>query len=215
MILWLYEKFRHHCIFLISLIFCNSDEDLFIIQSCSSYFNGFSHSHRLLYILIIRTSTRSADKQVHRRRGGFGVLHSRIRLGVHRPSVRVSVCLSICPCCMSSVLLDIGQQYAILLWWSFLIVRLRYEWGMENSGPRIDVFILWYLSLLLLGEILSVMQELPFGERSAKHILFHIFKQIVNYKKQDSTKGEVRCIHISGLILISFSSMSWNSKYWS
>ena len=95
MILWLYEKFRHHCIFLISLIFCNSDEDLFIIQSCSSYFNGFSHSHRLLYILIIRTSTRSADKQVHRRRGGFGVLHSRIRLGVHRPSVRVSVCLSV------------------------------------------------------------------------------------------------------------------------
>ena len=43
------------------------------------------------------------------------------------------------------------------------------------------------------GEILSVMQELPFGERSAKHILFHIFKQIVNYKKQDSSKGEVRC----------------------
>jgi hypothetical protein len=36
------------------------------------------------------------------------------------------------------------------------------------------------------------MQELPFGERSAKHILFHIFKQIVNYKKQDNTKGEVR-----------------------
>ena len=36
------------------------------------------------------------------------------------------------------------------------------------------------------------MQELPFGERSAKHILFHIFKQIVNYKKQDSSKGEVR-----------------------
>ena len=35
------------------------------------------------------------------------------------------------------------------------------------------------------------MQELPFGERSAKHILFHIFKQIVNYKKQDSSKGEV------------------------
>ena len=40
------------------------------------------------------------------------------------------------------------------------------------------------------GEILGVMGDLPFGERSAKHILFHIFKQIVNYKKQDSTKGE-------------------------
>ena len=40
------------------------------------------------------------------------------------------------------------------------------------------------------GEILGVMGDLPFGERSAKHILFHIFKQIVNYKKQDSSKGE-------------------------
>jgi hypothetical protein len=36
------------------------------------------------------------------------------------------------------------------------------------------------------------MQELPFGERSAKHILFYIFKQIVNYKKQDSSKTDVR-----------------------
>ena len=41
------------------------------------------------------------------------------------------------------------------------------------------------------------MQELPFGERSAKHILFHIFKQIVNYKKQDSSKGEVRVKSLS------------------
>jgi hypothetical protein len=31
------------------------------------------------------------------------------------------------------------------------------------------------------------MQDLPYGERSAKHILYHIFKQIVNWKKQDST----------------------------
>ena len=38
------------------------------------------------------------------------------------------------------------------------------------------------------------MQELPFGERSAKHILFYIFKQIVNYKKQDSSKTDVRFI---------------------
>ena len=52
------------------------------------------------------------------------------------------------------------------------------------------------MTLHLLGEILSVMQELPFGERSAKHILFHIFKQIVNYKKQDSSKGEVGCVII-------------------
>ena len=52
-------------------------------------------------------------------------------------------------------------------------------------------FLFFYPNTFL-GEILSVMQELPFGERSAKHILFHIFKQIVNYKKQDNTKGEVR-----------------------
>ena len=35
------------------------------------------------------------------------------------------------------------------------------------------------------GEIVGIMQDLPFGERSAKHILFQIFKRIVNYKKQD------------------------------
>ncbi|KAJ1422136.1 hypothetical protein B484DRAFT_452508 [Ochromonadaceae sp. CCMP2298] len=35
------------------------------------------------------------------------------------------------------------------------------------------------------GEILGVIQDLPFGERSAKHILFHIFNQIVDFKKQD------------------------------
>lgn len=42
------------------------------------------------------------------------------------------------------------------------------------------------------GEILGVVGELPFGERSAKHILFHIFKTIVDYKKQDGgvTKSE-------------------------
>jgi intraflagellar transport protein 52 len=39
------------------------------------------------------------------------------------------------------------------------------------------------------GEILGVIQDLPFGERSAKHILFHIFKQIVDFKKQDPGKG--------------------------
>mmetsp|Transcript_10229 Transcript_10229/g.16783 ORF Transcript_10229/g.16783 Transcript_10229/m.16783 type:complete len:550 (-) Transcript_10229:120-1769(-) len=38
------------------------------------------------------------------------------------------------------------------------------------------------------GEILGVMQDLPYGERSAKHILFHIFKQIVDFKKQDAGK---------------------------
>ena len=49
------------------------------------------------------------------------------------------------------------------------------------------------------------MQELPFGERSAKHILFHIFKQIVNYKKQDSSKGEVRtCFDPMSTIAIFF-----------
>jgi hypothetical protein len=35
------------------------------------------------------------------------------------------------------------------------------------------------------GEILGVMGELSYGERSAKHILFHIFKQIVDFKKRD------------------------------
>jgi intraflagellar transport protein 52 len=35
------------------------------------------------------------------------------------------------------------------------------------------------------GEILGIMQDLPYGERSAKHILFHIFKQIADFKRQD------------------------------
>jgi intraflagellar transport protein 52 len=39
------------------------------------------------------------------------------------------------------------------------------------------------------GEILGVMHELPYGERSAKHILFHIFKQVVDFKKSDFGKG--------------------------
>jgi len=38
------------------------------------------------------------------------------------------------------------------------------------------------------GDILGITSELPFGERSAKHILFHIFKQIVDFKKTDSGK---------------------------
>lgn len=38
------------------------------------------------------------------------------------------------------------------------------------------------------GEILGISQTLPFGERSAKHILFNIFKQIVDYKKSDFGK---------------------------
>lgn len=38
------------------------------------------------------------------------------------------------------------------------------------------------------GEILGVIQDLPYGERSAKHILFHIFRQIVEFKKQDTGK---------------------------
>jgi intraflagellar transport protein 52 len=39
------------------------------------------------------------------------------------------------------------------------------------------------------GEILGVVNQLPFGERSAKHIMFHIFKHIVAYKKQDAGKS--------------------------
>lgn len=41
------------------------------------------------------------------------------------------------------------------------------------------------------GDILGVTNELPFGERSAKHILFHIFKSIVDWKKQDGGKPDV------------------------
>ena len=40
------------------------------------------------------------------------------------------------------------------------------------------------------GEILGITKDLPFGERSAKHILFHIFKQIVNFKKHDGGKED-------------------------
>ena len=39
------------------------------------------------------------------------------------------------------------------------------------------------------GEILGLMNELPFGERSAKHILFHVFRHILEYKKQDAGKS--------------------------
>lgn len=35
------------------------------------------------------------------------------------------------------------------------------------------------------GDILGVSAQLSYGERSAKHILFHIFKQIIDCKKQD------------------------------
>lgn len=35
------------------------------------------------------------------------------------------------------------------------------------------------------GEILAVSSQLPYGERSAKHILFHVFKVIVDCKKQE------------------------------
>lgn len=39
------------------------------------------------------------------------------------------------------------------------------------------------------GEILGIMSKLPFGERSAKHILFHIFNQICDFKKSDGGMG--------------------------
>lgn len=35
------------------------------------------------------------------------------------------------------------------------------------------------------GEILGITQTLPFGERSAKHILFNIMKQVIGYKMSD------------------------------
>jgi intraflagellar transport protein 52 len=40
------------------------------------------------------------------------------------------------------------------------------------------------------GEILGVIPNLSFGERSAKHILYYIFKQIVEFKKQDPGKTD-------------------------
>lgn len=50
-----------------------------------------------------------------------------------------------------------------------------------NAEDDLEYFILES------GEILGVTGELPFGERTAKHVLFHIFKQIVDWKKQDSS----------------------------
>lgn len=38
------------------------------------------------------------------------------------------------------------------------------------------------------GEILGIMSQLPYGEKSPKHILFYIFKRIVDYKRQDSSQ---------------------------
>jgi hypothetical protein len=40
------------------------------------------------------------------------------------------------------------------------------------------------------GEILGIMQDLAKGEKSAKHILFHIFKQIVEFKKQETANSK-------------------------
>eukprot|EP00604_Paraphysomonas_vestita_P002548 CAMPEP_0174818126 /NCGR_PEP_ID=MMETSP1107-20130205/750_1 /TAXON_ID=36770 /ORGANISM="Paraphysomonas vestita, Strain GFlagA" /LENGTH=527 /DNA_ID=CAMNT_0016029569 /DNA_START=242 /DNA_END=1829 /DNA_ORIENTATION=+ len=53
----------------------------------------------------------------------------------------------------------------------------------SNGEDDLEYFILES------GEILGITGELPFGERTAKHVLFHIFKQIVDWKKQDSTGG--------------------------
>lgn len=39
------------------------------------------------------------------------------------------------------------------------------------------------------GEILGLMHELPYAEKSAKHILLHVFKKIINFKKQDIGKS--------------------------
>lgn len=46
------------------------------------------------------------------------------------------------------------------------------------------------------GEILGVLGDLPFGEKGAKHILFHIFRHIVEFKKQDG--GRALNPHTSG-----------------
>ena len=54
---------------------------------------------------------------------------------------------------------------------------------LTNKCTNGDEDLEYYISES--GEILGVIPNLPFGERSAKHILFHIFKQIVNFKRQD------------------------------
>jgi intraflagellar transport protein 52 len=54
---------------------------------------------------------------------------------------------------------------------------------LTNKCTNGDEDLEYYISES--GEILGVMPSLPFGERSAKHILFHIFKEIVQYKKQN------------------------------
>jgi intraflagellar transport protein 52 len=41
------------------------------------------------------------------------------------------------------------------------------------------------------GEILGIMQDLPFGERSAKHILSHVLKYVVDFKKQEGPTLDV------------------------
>jgi len=58
---------------------------------------------------------------------------------------------------------------------------------LTNKCTNADDDLEYYISES--GEILGVMQSLPFGERSAKHILFHIFKQIVQCKKRDGGMG--------------------------
>lgn len=54
---------------------------------------------------------------------------------------------------------------------------------LTNKCTNGDEDLEYYISES--GEILGVMPNLPFGERSAKHILFHIFREIVNFKKTD------------------------------
>lgn len=48
------------------------------------------------------------------------------------------------------------------------------------------------------GEILGIMDQLPFGHRSAKHILFYIFRQIVDFKKADGGKSSQQPIFDGG-----------------
>ena len=76
-----YENIRCCHILLICTLFCNCDEDLVFIQP----------SNWLISILSRRTSTRTADEQVHRRRGRSRVFYSRIRFGIHC----LPVCLSV------------------------------------------------------------------------------------------------------------------------
>jgi intraflagellar transport protein 52 len=63
------------------------------------------------------------------------------------------------------------------------------------------------------GEILGVMADLPFGHRSAKHILYHIFKQIVDFKKADGGKSSLNEIDSNMMDINQFGEANITTAY--